>query len=301
MATLSTSTSNESATSNQKSRNGSIKCDSQERAANISGPPSPTSSTKPVPSLASTGRVLSHSLLVAAQNAALPNRKSRFADVGTIGGNIGRASISMPPPASKPSSIYRPSAVRRPSAMQNSMEVREMEGGMDGIKEGKAVGNTSGTEDLERTMNTTSLAGSPSASALSDSVLKPPVSNFNKPGDRLSLSSLYSLGSAIYSGAANLTSAPESAASSTAGSIKSGISELPNPTATPLTPSLGAGKGEATSSATTATDPVSVTANSQPLHQGSNPLVHYTGNLEDGLTGVGSARQCFERASTRYL
>ena len=309
MATSSRTTSRESAASNQRSRNGSVNSDSQERAAEISGPPSPTSATKRGPSLASAGRVPSHSLLSAPQNAALPNRKSRFADVGTIGGNIGRASISMPPPATKPSSIYKPSTVRRPSAMQNTMEVREMEGGMDGIEEGKVSGDTSGMEDLEKTRSTTSLPGSQSASAseqhspsaFSDSALKPPTSNLNKPGDRLSFSSLYSLGSALYSGAANLTSAPQSAASSTAGSIKSGISDQPTHIATPLSPSLGAGKGEAASLATTATDLVSVIANSQPLHQGSNSFWNLTDEFGDGLTGVGSARQCPERTSIRYL
>ena len=304
MATVSRTTSRESAASNQRSRNGTVNSDSQERAAEISGPPSPTSATKPGPSLASAGRVPSHSLLSAPQNAALPNRKSRFADVGTIGGNIGRASISMPPPATKPSSIYRPSTVRRPTAMQNTME-----GGMDGIEEGKVSGDTSGMEDLEKTRSTTSLPGSQGASAseqhspsaFSDSALKPPSSNLNKPGDRLSFSSLYSLGSTLYSGAANLSSAPQSAASSTAGSIKSGISDQPTPIATPLSPSLGAGKGEAASLATTATDPVSVIANSQPLHQGSNSFWNLTDEFGDGLTGVGSARQCPERTSIRYL
>lgn len=309
MATLSRTISREGAVSNQRSRNGSVNSDSQERAAEISGPPSPTSANKPGPSLASAGRMPSHSLLSAPQNAALPNRKSRFADVGTFGGNIERASISMPPPATKPSSVYRPSTVRRPLAMQNTVEVREMEGGMDGIEEGKVSGDTSGMKDLEKTTSMTSLPGSQSASAseqhspsaFSDSALKPPTSNLNKPGDRLSFSSLYSLGSALCSGAANLTSAPQSAASSTAGSIKSGISDHPYPIVTPLSPSLGAGKGEAASLATTATDPVSVTANSQPLHQGSSSFWNLTDKFGDGLTGVGSAGQCPEGTSIRYL
>ena len=285
MATLSRTTSRESATSNQGSRTGSVNSDSQERAAEKSVPPSPNISTKPEPSLASAGRVPSHSLLSTPQNAAAPNRKSRFADVGTIGGNIGRANIAMPPPATKPSSTYKPSAVRRPSAMQNAMDLRETEIEMDGVKEEVPAGDTAGLQELEKT---TSLPSSQSAtaseqhspSAVSDSALKPPSSHLNKPGDRLSFSSLYSLGSALYSGAANLTTAPQSASSSTAGSIKSGVSEQPMPVATPLSPSLGSAKGEASSLATTATDPVSVTANSQPLHQGSRFFWNCAGKLE---------------------
>lgn len=243
--------------------------------AEKSGPPSPTNSLKAGPSIASAGRIPSHSLLSASQNAAPPSRKSRFADAGTTGTNVGRASISMPPPTTKPSSMYKPSAVRRPSAMQNATILKGAEAGLDGTAEEKAIGDTNGLVDIEKT---TSLPGTQSGSASephspagnSDTALKPPNSTLNKPGDRLSFSSLYSLGSAIYTGATGLASAPQSTASSTAGSVKSVLSEQPVSTPTPLSPSLGAAaEKEAASIATTATDPVLVTANFQPLHQGS--------------------------------
>ena len=277
MATLSRTTSCESATSNQRSPAGSIDFDTQERAAitDVSVTPSPTSNPRPGPSLASTGRVPSHSLL-SSQNAAVPNRKSRFADVGTTGYNVGRASISMPPPATKPSSIYKPSAVRRPSAMHHTgMDIKEAEVGIDGTIEEGVTRDSTGLDEIERTISLsgsqrTSASDQQIPSAVLDASLKPHTPNLTKPGDRLSFSSLYSLGSAIYNGATGLASTPQSTASSTAGSIKGFVSEIP-PT-TRLSPTLGPGKGEVASNPTTATDPVSVIANSQPLHQGRQLL-----------------------------
>ena len=278
MATLSRTTSRESATSNQRSPTGSIDFDTQERAAtDLSVTPSPTSNPRPGPSLASTGRVPSHSLL-SSQNVALPNRKSRFADVGTTGYNVGRASISMPPPTTKPSSIYKPSAVRRPSAMHNTgMDIKEIEAGIDGTIEEGVSRDLAGLDDMERTTSLpgsqrTSASDQQAPSAVLDANLKPPTPSLTKPGDRLSFSSLYSLGSAIYNGATGMASTSQSTASSTAGSIKGIISEIPPSTPMHLSPTLGPGKGEAASNATTATDPVSVIANSQPLHQGSESL-----------------------------
>lgn len=273
MATLSRTTSCESATSNQRSPTGSIDFDTQERAAitDVSVTPSTTSNPRPGPSLASTGRVPSHSLL-SSQNAPVPSRKSRFADVGTTGYNVGRASISMPPPATKHSSIYKPSAVRRPSAMHHTgMDIKEVEVGIDGTIEEGVTRDSTGLDEIERTISSsgsqrTSASDQQLPSAVLDASLKPPTPNLTKPGDRLSFSSLYSLGSAIYNGATGLASTPQSTASSTAGSIKGLVSEIPPNTR--LSPTLGPGKGEAASNPTTATDPVSVIANSQPLHQG---------------------------------
>ncbi len=272
MASLSRTTSRNSVTSNNLSVTGSLGADIQEQNTGKITPPSPANNSKSAPSLASTGRVPSHSLLSASHNAALPSRKSRFADVGTTGGNIGRASISMPPPATKHSSIYRPATSRRPTILSNAMEAREGETGSDGTVEESAVGDSAVLQDLEKTTSLPGpqgvLASEPHSPLVpSDSSLKPPSSSLNKPGDRLSFSSLYSLGSAIY-GATGLSSAPQSAASSTAGSVKSATSEQPVPT--PIPSSLGSAKGEPMALATTATDPISVTANSPPQHQGSN-------------------------------
>ena len=285
MASLSRTTSRGSDASTQFSVTGSLDTDTQELNPERSSPPPlpPLAhSTKPAPSLASTGRTPSHSLLSAPGNAALPSRKSRFADVGSVGGNIGRASISMPPPTTKPSPIYRLASSRRPTTLPSTMDFKDGETGLDGTTEENIVGDSAALQDLEKTA---SLPGSQGALVTEtnsplvplESGLKPPSSGSNKPGDRLSFSSLYSLGSAIY-GAAGLSSAPQSAASSNAGSIKSAVSEQPThtPTPTPISQSLGSTKG---ASATTATDPISVTANSQPQHQGLKSLRSCTTNL----------------------
>ena len=297
MSSLSRTTSTGSVASNNHTPLDGL--DSQEESTDKPAPPSPANSSKPAPSLASTGRTPSLSLLSAPNNAAVPSRKSRFADVGTSGGNIGRASISMPPPATKPSSIYRPASSRRPTNLSSTMDSREGDTGLEGAIEESSVGDSAALQDMEKT---TSLPGSQGVLASEshspllplDSSLKPPSSGLNKPGDRLSFSSLYSFGSAIY-GAAGLSSAPQSAASSTAGSIKSAASEQPTPTH--ISPSLGSAKGEAVASATTATDPTSVSANSQPQHQGSNFLHSGKDDSETWLTILPSACQYLEGTS----
>lgn len=274
MASLSRTTSRGSVASNPISIPASLDGDTQEQSTVNLSPPSPANSSNPAPSPASTGRAPSHSLLSAPNNAALPSRKSRFADVGTIGGNIGRASISMPPPATKPSSIYRPASCRRPTNLSSTMDSKEGDTGLEGTIEEGVVGDSAVLQDLEKTTSLPGSQGIPASEPHSPLVsleanLKPPSSGLNKPGDRLSFSSLYSLGSALY-GAAGLSSAPQSAASSTAGSVKSAVSEQPAPMPTPISPSLGSAKGEAIAPATTATDIISVIANSQPQHQGSS-------------------------------
>ena len=263
MAFLSRTASQESTASNQKSQIGSHDGDVQDLAAESSDLQS-----KAPQSLATTGRTPSHSLLTTLQPTNAPNRKGRHADIGAVGGTVGRASISMPPPATKPSSIYKPSSVRRPTGTQSTADTKDNQGGSDGVAEDKVPGEGTSLDDVEKIMSTHNIPTSEphSPSALSDSSLKPPGPALNKPGDRMSFSSLYSLGSAIYSGVPGHTSA----ASSTAGSIRS--MEQPTPTAVPISPSLGSSKGEAVSLATIATDPVSVSANSQPSHQGSKFL-----------------------------
>ena len=106
-----------------------------------------------------------------------------------------------------------------------------------------------------------------STGRLSDSNLKPPLStSLTKPGDRRSLASVNSLGSVVHDLAHGAPSGNHSAASSSAGSLKHGSPEQQH--SIPGSPPFGVGKGEITSPATTATDPVSVTANAVPSHQG---------------------------------
>ena len=259
MALLSRTASKESNASSQTSQHGLAHADVQDTTTDVSGPPSPTNASKSPQPLNPSNRVSSHSLLSAPQNANIPSRKSRFADAGTANESVGRASISMPPPATKPSSIYRPSTVRHPTGSLGAVDRKELHITLDGAAEEKALGDGYPTRGSEKSTSPPGV-DSPephSPSAASDSGLKP--SGLNKPGDRLSFSSLHSLGPGNYNAGIVSTSAPPSAASSTAGSVRS--IEQPTPTITPMSPPLG-------STATTVTDPVSVTANSQPSHQG---------------------------------
>ena len=268
MEFLPRSSSVESTTPKQTSLTASSSGDMQDLAADMWGPPSPSNVSKAPHSLAATGRVPSHSLLTGHQGVSLPNRKGRFADAETVDGDTERASICMPPPSTKPSSIYRPSTVRRPTGTLSAMEAKEARTSLDGVADCKSLEAISGLEGKDQDISPRSVPtpGAHSPSTLSESNLKPPTSTFNKPGDRLSFSSLVSLGPSMFPGAPGTASAPPSAASSTAASLKS--FEQPTSTAASMHPSIGPGKTEAASPATTATDPVSVTANSQPVHQG---------------------------------
>ena len=272
--------------SRTSSRDGSPSCHSPQLTLPNNGPPSPASSSnlpspvgtefpKPSVPLPQWSRTASHSLLsTSASSASVTSRKSRFADVGTTSA-IGRASISMPPPVSKPSPNYKPSVMRRPSAGLVKDDGLGTLNAMEGFSEARVSNEPALQEDLEKTP---SLAGSQAnvgsetyaPLSLPDSTLKPFASSIagaDVEGNRLSFSSLYSLGSAIYSGATGGSSIP-SAASSNAGSVHGGGLETPSITSLPMSPSLGSAKVEASSSATTATDPVSVTANSHSPHTG---------------------------------
>ena len=274
MTSLSRSTSREGASSHQILPARSV--DDEQQCINIESSNSPSPSiverfsktTPPLPG--QFQRLPSHSLLSTLSTPPLANRKSRFADAGTSNANIARASISMPLLVTKPSSTYKPSASRRPSTTMPSID----DVGTDKYTEG-SLGKTTendaiGSDDLEKTPSVVGQQPHPSPESytplsLPESSLRPPHTTTSNPdieGDRLSFSSLYSLGSAIYSGATGGSSAPPSAASSNAGSVRSGTFDGSTATNTvPLSPLVGSARGEALSSATTATDPVSVVAN----------------------------------------
>ncbi len=149
-----------------------------------------------------------------------------------------------------------------------------MDRSTDGPIEKNKTNDPTGSDNLEKTPSVAGQQPHPASEpytplTLPDSSLRPPDSSTSNPdveGNRLSFSSLYSLGSAVYSGATGGSSAPPSAASSNAGSVRSGAFDGAAMSTVPLSPSLGSARGEALSSATTATDPVSVTANSTTRH-----------------------------------
>ncbi|KAL9634353.1 MAG: hypothetical protein Q9164_004139 [Protoblastenia rupestris] len=173
----------------------------------------------------------------------------------------------MPPPVTKPSA-------RQPPATLNAIQRREAYIGPEESKDMQADSDSAAMEEIQKTTSSNgSHASAPDVRVTLDSPNgspRRPNTTLNRPGDRRSFSSLCSLGSAIFNGAAGVASAPQSATSSNAGSINSVISEQPPLASTPLSPSLGSAKGDAVSTATTATDPVQVTANSDTLHQGPN-------------------------------
>ncbi|KAL8828255.1 MAG: hypothetical protein Q9170_006683 [Blastenia crenularia] len=228
-------------------------------------PPTSASSTRPTPPLRS--RTPSHTLLHSNLDASITSRKSSFADAGTTAGSTGRASISMPPPANKPST-YKPSVSRRTSTSLMFGLGPEREGQTEKGNEGvKAEDRSAVTAGDNATPNIQALpAFDPCSPLPPDSTLKLPTSSATVDGDgnRLSLSSIYSLGSAIYNGTIGAHSGPASAASSNAGSVKSGTFD---PIHAPLSPTRLSAKSDLSAPVTTATDPVLVTANAHTQHQ----------------------------------
>ena len=278
MNSLSRTASREGATSQQSLSARSTDNEGQRPNVAPSNPPSPPTtedySKIAPPLLGQVPRSPSHSLLSTSSTPPLANRKSRFVDVGTTSANIGRASISMPPPITKPSSTYKPSASRIPSTAMAINNDGGTDRTADALIEKNTVDEAAGSDDLEKTPSVVGQQPHPASEpytplTLPDSSLRPPHSTTSNPdleGNRLSISSLYSLGSTIYSGVTGGSSAPPSAASSNAGSVRGGALDGSTPSSVPLSPSFGSARGEASSSATTATDPVSVAANSTTQH-----------------------------------
>lgn len=263
------------------SRESNVSCYEQPPSSNNSSSlPSPikpdfSNPSLPLPSWSRTPSH-SHSLLNITSSATLNSRKSRFADFSGPTGAVGRASISMPPPLSKPpSTTFKPSASRRTSAVVAKLEGSGITATMDEVTEAKVPNDFAVMiDDLERLPADSSYGPTSSDVNLSlhmnltlpDSIVKSSTSSMtggDVESNRLSFSSLYSLGSAIYSGATGGSSV-QSVASSTAPSVQG----QPLKSSLPISPSLGSAKVEASSSATTATDPVSVIANSHSPHSG---------------------------------
>ncbi|KAL8790419.1 MAG: hypothetical protein Q9213_000571 [Squamulea squamosa] len=219
-------------------------------AANIRPTPPPRS------------RTASHTLLNSNLNTPATSRKSRFVDAGTTSGISDRASISMPPP-SKP----KQPASRQHSGLVMNLALGEEDKRSDGKGGTTALDGSAVVEDQDKMPDIQTLPASEPCSPMApDSPFKlPPPSAASDPeGNRLSLTSVYSSGSAVYNGAVGPHSAPPSAASSNTGSVKSGSFD---PTAAPLSPTRTSIRSDLSASVTTATDPVSVTANAHTQSQ----------------------------------
>jgi inositol-hexakisphosphate/diphosphoinositol-pentakisphosphate 1-kinase len=142
------------------------------------------------------------------------SRKGRSSDPDTTSGNVERARISMPPPATK--SIARQYPSRRPSKASDSQLVHPQSSpvAQGDVRTAKAV-DADTTPTLEGNQRGLRPANAPPL-MLPEAALRP-----SKPLDadaesnRLSFSSLYSLGSAIYNSAKGITaSGPSSVAGS---------------------------------------------------------------------------------------
>lgn len=237
---------------------------------------SPSHHPSPPPSSVRTGssqppqqsRTFSHSLLSNSPDPSVISRKSKFADSGTTSA-VGRASISMPPPIMKPCN-HKPPISRQTTAILATSEALLPYSGLENAVEGKVVTEPVLTDDSDKTKSLGSSRGRITSescvrSSPSDSTktANPSIISTENDGHRLSFSSLYSLGSAVYNVAAGGSGAP-SAPSSNAGSV---ALDQPTIATLPASSHLGSSKLEL-SSATTATDPISVIANSRSLHAG---------------------------------
>lgn len=157
----------------------------------------------------------------------------------------------MPPPISKPFTAQLPPAQR--------------------------AGYVSGTGDLDKTPSLPGAGtrmGSYAALTLPESAVRSTPSadsSGDKESNRLSYSLLFSLRSISHNGASE---AP-SASSSTTGSVRGGVVDVPGPV--PMSPAMGLNRTEASSAPTTATDPISVTTASHTHRSGTTqtPVYQY--------------------------
>ena len=228
-------------------------------------------------SIMTKARSTSHSLLSSSSTQSGGSRKGRSAEPGVdlATDGIDRASISMPPPISKP--LNKPTVPRRLST-----SIVAVDGPKTQPKQGRddqyAV-----TEESDKTPNLNSLDARGTLSYASLALPEPTLRVSRQQGNtvdsdskRMSFSSLFSMGSAIYGGATGGVSGAQSTASSNAGSIKGSQAEQASSGA--FAPSPNTIKGESIPISSTAIDPVSVTTlshtsgpKSPPINIGANP------------------------------
>ena len=232
----------------------------------------PTSSVRAGSSKpAQPSRTFSHSLLSNSLDPSVISRKSKFADSGTTSA-VGRASISMPPPITKPSH-QKPLISRQTTAILAASDPSTPLSDLEKAVEGRPAMELGLTDDSDNTKT----LGSPRAKAASElgarsspsgstKIANPSITSAENDGHRLSFSSLYSLGSTLHSVATGGSGVP-SAPSSNAESVMSGALDQLTVATQSASSHFASNKLE-TSSATTATDAVSVMVNSRSPHAG---------------------------------
>ncbi|KAF2814982.1 uncharacterized protein BDZ99DRAFT_566894 [Mytilinidion resinicola] len=155
--------------------------------------------------------------ILSSGTANVTTRKARSIDPDTTSGNAERASISMPPPAS----LARQYPSRRPSKASDSgiLTTAGLVENLGALRNGSAIDETETTPTLEG-----SRGGSISTAqtlTLPDAARRQSRSEVDTESNRMSFSSLYSLGSAIYngtralSGSSSVISEPEGPAQGT--------------------------------------------------------------------------------------
>jgi inositol-hexakisphosphate/diphosphoinositol-pentakisphosphate 1-kinase len=171
-------------------------------------------------------------------------------------------SLTVPPLSAKTISTRPPSFLRRPMSPGSASDVIMEERHSDGDQASAKTDLSTGPDDAEKPTTPNSardkrLSAETNVSQQSSRPGRPPT---DLEPNRLSFSSLFSMGSAFYNGAMSVPN-PASGASSVAGSVKSGQAEpYYMPSAIPISPSTGSVKMDATSAPTTATDIASATA-----------------------------------------
>jgi len=238
------------------------------RSLNAFAPfPGPASATAPdLPRIKS--RTTLHSLLSPSTVSSTASRKGRSADADTSDGDVRRANISMPPSTINPSAISQPTDSRHPSVLAQRTAATTMDGPVE-----RSTASSPVLSDSERMPVLTGAqenhsTASPRGSADMDLTARSPKSSgtgSDVDNHRLSISSIYSLGSTTYSGVGG--SAAPSTAGSHPGSLK-GYTERTILASAPALAAIGGNRADMSSTATTATDPVSVTTISTAQYPG---------------------------------
>ncbi|KAF2735059.1 hypothetical protein EJ04DRAFT_552251 [Polyplosphaeria fusca] len=133
-------------------------------------------------------RTTTHPLASSSSSSSPADRKARAPQAETGGGNVERASVSMPPPASK--SVPRQFPSRRSSKALDLLE------SIGFVKNGSAVDELETTPTLEGARHGTQ--ASAHTLVLPDAAYRAARSDTDAESHRMSFSSLYSIGSTIY-------------------------------------------------------------------------------------------------------
>ena len=224
-------------------------------------------------------RSASHSLLSTSPSQPGESRKGRSAEPGidlTTDG-IDRASLSMPPPASKVLTVPR-----RPSTSVAAIDAAKVQDDLQGLTEQAAL------EESDKTPNLNSLntRGIPSYASLalpepSLRTSRQHVNAADSESKRMSFSSLFSMGSTVYNGTAS--GGAQSTASSNAGSIRSAHEHVSIGAAAPSSPPV---KDDTLSASSIVVDPVNITTLSHSSSFKGNSLHASASAIADPASSV---------------